>query len=156
MTTPVLPVIRRLGPGDLPAFRAMNAVMEGAFGAVHHSAGNPPDDGYVRRLLERPEVILLLAEQGGVPVGALAGYELLKWEQARSEIYIYDLAVLESARRQGVATALIDETRAIARERGAWTVFIQADTVPEDEPARRLYRKLASEEITALHFDIAP
>jgi aminoglycoside 3-N-acetyltransferase I len=31
-----------------------------------------------------------------------------------------------------------------------------ADIVPEDEPARALYRKLACEEITALHFDIAP
>ena len=148
--------ITRIGPGELAAFRALNEVMGRAFGDGHHSAGDPPDDGYALRLLERPEVILLLAEQGGVPVGALAGYELLKWEQARSELYIYDLAVLEHARRQGVATALIDETRAIARERGASTVFVQADTVPKDEPARRLYRKLACEEITALHFDIAP
>jgi aminoglycoside 3-N-acetyltransferase I len=148
--------IKRVGPDDLPAFRAVNTVMGSAFGEALHSAGNPPDDHYAVRLLERPEVIVLLAEQNGVPVGALAGYELFKWEQARSEIYIYDLAVIESARRQGVATALIDATRAIARERGAWTVFVQADTVPEDEPARRLYRKLASDEITALHFDIAP
>ena len=55
-----------------------------------------------------------------------------------------------------VGDALIDATRPIARKAGAWTIFVQADTIPEDEPARALYRKLASEEITALHFDIAP
>lgn len=148
--------VRRLGPNDLAAFRAMNALFAEVFDEPDQYAARAPDDAYALALLARPEVILLVAEQADRIVGALAGYELAKFEQARSELYIYDLAVLESARRQGVATALIDETRAIARERGAWTVFVQADTVPEDEPARRLYRKLASEEITALHFDIAP
>ena len=87
-------------------------------------------------------------------VGALGAYTLMKFEQARSEIYIYDIAVAEPFRRQGVATRLIDATRAIARDIGAWTVFIQADL--EDDAPVALYRKLASDEITALHFDIAP
>lgn len=64
--------------------------------------------------------------------------------------------MLENARRQGVATALIGHLRAIACNIGAWAIFVQADTVPEDEPARALYRTLASEETSALHFDIAP
>lgn len=134
--------------------------MNSLFGAVfedHASYGaNPPDDSYADSLLARRDTVLLLAEAGGDAIGALAGYILPKYEQARSELYIYDLAVVEAWRRRGVATALIDETRAIARKAGGWTVFVQADTIPEDEPARALYRKLASEEITALHFDIAP
>jgi len=51
---------------------------------------------------------------------------------------------------------LIDHLRATAREIGAWIIFVQADTIPEDEPARALYRTLACDEITALHFDTAP
>jgi GNAT superfamily N-acetyltransferase len=66
------------------------------------------------------------------------------------------LAVLEHHRRKGVASAMIAETRRVARECGAWTVFVQADIIPEDEPARALYRKLSHSEITALHFDIEP
>ena len=128
---------------------------QGFYDAETYSAA-PPDDAWSARWLANPDHVALIAEAGGEPVGALAAYVLPKFEQARSEIYIYDLAVLESARRQGVATALIDHLRAIAREVGAWTIFVQADIVPEDEPARRLYRKLAWEEITALHFDIAP
>ncbi|WP_435419331.1 N-acetyltransferase family protein [Parerythrobacter aurantius] len=148
--------VRHLGAGDLVGFRAMNALFCEVFGEPGQYASRPPDDEYVIGWLGQPSNIALLAEAEGQVVGALAGYELAKFEQARSEIYIYDLAVADSHRRQGVATALIDELRRIARERGAWTIFVQADIVPEDEPARALYRNLASEEITALHFDIAP
>ena len=101
-------------------------------------------------------MLLVVAVQDERVIGGLAAYLLRKYEQARSEIYIYDLAVAEPNRRMGVATALIDEVRRIGREAGAWTIFVQADVVPEDEPARTLYRKLAVEEITALHFDITP
>lgn len=45
-------------------------------------------------------------------VGGLVAYELEKFEQDRREIYIYDLAVLESHRRKGVATRLIEESDA--------------------------------------------
>ena len=116
----------------------------------------PPDDAYARELLARRDTVLLLAEAEGSAIGALAGYILPKFEQARGELYIYDLAVLEAWRRRGVATAMIEETRRVAREAGAWTVFVQADIIPEDEPARQFYRSLASEEIAALHFDIDP
>lgn len=95
-------------------------------------ADAPPDEPWAARGLANPDHIALLAEQDGTPVGALTAYVLPKFEQARSEIYIYDLAVLEAARRQGVASALIDHLRAIARDIGAWTIFVQADIDPED------------------------
>ncbi len=73
-----------------------------------------------------------------------------KFEQERSEIY--DLAVADQYRRQGIATGLIGELRTIAAARGAWVVFVQADL--EDEPAIALYSKLGTRE-DVLHFDIA-
>lgn len=126
------------------------------FGERDTYTGNPPGDAYCRELLARDEVVLLIAVDGGRIVGGLAAYLLPKFEQERSEIYVYDLAVAEESRRAGVATALIEEVRRIGRASGAWTVFVQADLVPEDEPARALYRKFAVSEITALHFDIEP
>ena len=74
-----------------------------------------------------------------------------KFEQERSEIYIYDLAVSESHRRRGVATAMIRKLQLLATERGAWVVFVQAD--PGDDPAIALYSKLGRRE-DVLHFDI--
>ena len=148
--------VRRLGPGDLAAFRGLNALFADVFGEPETYADRLPSDDYARELLSDPSVILLAAVEGDRVIGAIGGYRLRKFEQERSEVYIYDLAVASDRRRRGIATALIEATRRIARETGAWTVFVQADTIPEDEPARALYRSVASEEIIALHFDIAP
>jgi aminoglycoside 3-N-acetyltransferase I len=88
----------------------------------------------------------------GAVVGGLAAYELRKFEQERSEIYIYDLAVADTHRRRGIATALIQELKKIAALRGAYVIFVQADI--GDEPAIALYTKLGVRE-DVLHFDIA-
>jgi aminoglycoside 3-N-acetyltransferase I len=85
-------------------------------------------------------------------VGGLAAYVLDKFEQERSEIYVYDLAVAEPFRRTGIATALIEALKTIAAQIGAYVIFVQAD--PEDAPAVALYSKLGKPE-DVLHFDIA-
>ena len=95
--------------------------------------------------------MLLAARVHGQVVGALSAYELVKYERERSEFYIYDLAVAEPFRRRGVATALIEALKPIARAAGGWVIFVQADRV--DEPAVALYRRLGVEE-EPLHFDI--
>ncbi|QFT76034.1 GNAT family N-acetyltransferase [Erythrobacter sp. THAF29] len=147
---------RRLAPGEVADFRAMNALFADVFEEPENYAEKPPTDEYANEWLSNRDNVAILAEADRKPVGALAGYILPKFEQARSEGFIFDLAVLESHRRQGAATAMIAEMRRISREAGAWTVFVQADIFPEDEPAQALYRKLSHSEITALHFDIAP
>lgn len=146
----------RLGEGDIAGFRTMNAIFSEVFGEPENYSEKPPGDAYARSWLADPDKLAVLGFVDGEPGGALAGYVLRKFEQERAEAYIYDLAVCEAQRRKGLATAMIEEVRRIARMSGAWTVFVQADTIPEDEPARALYRKLANEEMTALHFDIAP
>jgi len=92
--------------------------------------------------------------KNGEVVGGIAAYELRKFEQERSEIYIYDLAVASGHRREGIATALIEKLKEISAVRGAYVIFVQADTGIEDEPAIALYTKLGTRE-DVLHFDIA-
>ncbi len=145
--------IRRLLPPDIDALRAVNALFAEAFEDPDSYAARLPDDDYLQRLLGRDSFIALAAWRGDEMVGALAGYELVKYEQNRSEIYIYDLAVREAFRRQGVATALIDALKPIAVAAGAWMIFVQAD--PVDCPAVALYAKLGARE-EVLHFDINP
>ena len=123
-----------------------------AFGDMASYTSNPPTDNYLRGLLASASFIALAAIKGDDVVGGLAAYELHKFEQQRSEIYIYDLAVAEAHRRQGIATALIQELRRIAASRGAYVIFVQADL--GDEPAIALYTKLGIRE-DVLHFDIA-
>lgn len=132
----------------------MNALFGEVFADRETYAGRPPDDDYAVAILSNPDVILLAAMAGERAVGGLAAYRMPKFEQARSEIYIYDLAVAEHMRRTGIATALIEALRQIARETDCWMIFVQSDA--EDEPALALYRKLGVCEEHPLHFDIEP
>ncbi len=145
--------IRALGPGDLAAMRALNELFADVFEDDSSYRGAPPDDAWLARLLGGDRFVALVALDGARVVGGLAAYVLDKFEQARREIYIYDLAVAPTHRRRGLATALIGELRTIARARGVWVIYVQAD--PVDPPAIALYAKLGARE-AVLHFDIAP
>lgn len=144
--------IQRLLPGDVASMHAMLSVFGEAFEDVAAYGRKRPSDRYFDQLLGSDTFIALVAVANGAVVGGLAAYELRKFEQERSEIYIYDLAVAASHRRQGIATALIHELRGIAKERGAYVVYVQADLT--DPPAIALYTKLGTRE-DVLHFDIA-
>lgn len=143
---------RRLGSGDVPFMRKLNALFGEAFADPEAYAAEPPDDGYLKGLLAKKHVVVLVGSAGGDVLGGLVAYEFDKFERMRREFYIYDLAVAEGHRRRGVATALIERLCAIAAERGAWVVFVQADH--GDDPAIALYEKLGVRE-EVLHFDIA-
>lgn len=112
-----------------------------------------PDDAYLERLLGGDAFVAIAAFDGSRVVGGLAGYVLPKFEQARSEFYIYDLAVDEGCRRLGIATAMIETLKATAARRGIHVIFVQADH--GDDPAVALYTKLGVRE-DVMHFDIAP
>ena len=145
--------IRQLTEEELPEMRALNALFARCFDDPESYAEKKPNDAYLRGLLAKPHVIVMTAHVNGVLCGGLVAYELEKFEQARSEIYIYDLAVDAEFRRQGIATALIAKISEIAVARGAWVSFVQADY--EDAPAVALYEKLGIRE-EVLHFDIPP
>ena len=146
--------LRHLTEDDLRLMHGLLEVFGQAFDDVETYCAHRPGDDYLRRLLKRDSFIALVALSDGEVVGGLAGYELHKFEQERSEIYIYDLAVAERFRRRGVATALIRRLQAIAEERGASVIYVQADTGVEDEPAVALYSGLGVRE-DVLHFDIS-
>jgi aminoglycoside 3-N-acetyltransferase I len=143
--------IHQLTPADVPLLRSLNALFAEAFGDREAYSAEPPSDVYLEALLAKEHVIALAAFFGQEVVGGLVAYELDKFERARSELYIYDLAVAKVHRRQGIATALIKRLREIAAQRGAWVVYVQADY--GDEPAIALYDKLGARE-EVLHFDI--
>ncbi len=142
---------KHISVSDVPVLKALLAVFGEAFAEPQTYQGAVPGDEYLRALLAKPHFIAVAAMNGDDVVGGLAAYELEKFEQARSEVYIYDLAVLESHRRRGLATGLIRELGRIAKARGAYVMFVQAD--PGDDPAIRLYESLGTRE-DVHHFDI--
>jgi aminoglycoside 3-N-acetyltransferase I len=144
--------VRQVEPHELDIMEAMLTVFGEAFEDVETYSKARPGSDYFHRLLSSDYFIAVVAMKGEEVVGALAGYELQKFEQERSEIYIYDLAVAEAHRREGVATALILELKRIAAARGAYVIYVQADL--GDDPAIAFYTKLGTRE-DVLHFDIA-
>ena len=143
--------IRQLAPDDAALMEALLTTFGEAFDEVATYGKNQPRPEYLQRLLGTDYFIALVALKGSEVVGGIAAYELKKFEQERSEIYIYDLAVAAAHRREGIATALIQELKDIAAARGAYVIFVQADI--GDDPAIALYTKLGARE-DVLHFDI--
>jgi ribosomal protein S18 acetylase RimI-like enzyme len=143
--------IQTLTPHDLPVMRMLLHLFGEVFDDRPTYSQHQPDDDYLAELLGSPTFIAIAATQGDEVVGALAGYVLPKFEQRRSEFYLYDLAVAEPHRRQGVATALIRQLQRAAAARGIYVILVQADH--GDDPAIALYSKLGARE-DVLHFDI--
>ena len=144
-------ICSRLTPDDLPLFKNLLRVFGEAFDDIATYQGAVPSDEYLRAFLAQSHHIAVASQLEGTVVGGLVAYELMKFERARREIYIYDLAVAANHRRKRIATNLIKELKRIAAARGAYVIFVQADRV--DAPAIALYESLGIRE-DVLHFDI--
>lgn len=144
-------LIHKLIASDINHFRALLKMFGKAFEDNDTYIKSQPRDEYIKTLLQSDHFIALVALLKDTVVGGLTAYELRKFEQERSEIYVYDLAVESTHRRLGIATDLLTQLKAIAKSRGANVIFIQADL--GDDLAIELYTKLGRRE-EVLHFDI--
>ena len=143
----------QLDRADVPRLKQLLAVFGEAFDDMAAYQGAVPPDGYLESFLADQRCITVVAMDDDAVIGGLVAYELLKFERERKEIYIYDLAVEAAHRRRGIATGLIVTLKAIARTRGAYVIYVQADR--GDDAAIALYEKLGVRE-DVLHFDIDP
>lgn len=144
--------IHRLHAPDAPRLDDLLDLFAEAFEDDEAYRSRRPGPAYRARLLGSPDFVTLIARtSAGEAVGGLAAYALRKFEQERTEVYIYDLAVAATHRRRGIATALIEALKPIAAHLGATVIFVQAD--PEDDPAIALYTSLGIRE-DVHHFDI--
>ncbi len=143
--------VLRLGPDDISRMHQLLSVFSEAFEDPENYDSARPGEDYLRDLLSSTGFFAIVAVDGDAVVGGLVAYELRKFEQHRSEVYIYDLAVAEPYRRQLIATDMINRLRSEAASIGAWVLYVQADY--GDDPAIALYQKLGTRE-DVMHFDI--
>ena len=146
--------IKQLDLGEGALMDGILTLFGEAFADVETYGAARPSAEYTARLLGSESFVALAAlGNGGHVIGGLAAYVLPKFERARAELYIYDLAVADTHRRRGVATALIEALKGVARELGAYVIFVQADH--GDDAAVALYTKLGVRE-DVMQFDIQP
>ena len=112
--------IRRLGPGDEGAVRAL-ATREPHF-----------------ELLEDEHTIFLVAFDGDDPVGLVLAHHLPRRHDPPAKLLVYEVDVKESHRRRGVGKALMAELERIARGRGIRHGWVLTDD--DNEAGMALYR----------------
>jgi ribosomal protein S18 acetylase RimI-like enzyme len=104
----------------------------------------PPQAAATARFLALPGHHLLLAYDGDDrAVGMVSGVETTHPDKG-TEMFLYELGVAEDARRQGVATALVDALAALARERGCYGMWVGVDT--GNDAALATYRHAGADE----------
>jgi GNAT superfamily N-acetyltransferase len=115
--------IRLLAPGDEHVVREL---------ATYDGPGDP------EALLADPRTLMLVAFDGDRPVGFVLAHELPRRHGDRAKLFVYEVDVVESHRRRGIASALLEQLADFARERGIPTGFVL--TGPDNGPANALYR----------------
>jgi GNAT superfamily N-acetyltransferase len=99
-----------------------------------------PDRKRLERLVEDPDVVLLVARDGEQIVGTttVIVYTTPFWIKARLDEVVVD----ESARGKGVGEALVKAALDVGRDRGAQIAELQSARGPRREAAHRLYERL--------------
>lgn len=124
-------LVRRLGPEDAGL----------AAQAVRRVKGPEPDasfgEAYLRAFLERPENILIVADEDGVPVGFLLAYALDRLDRDRRMVCLYEIGVADAHRRRGVGSALVEELKAHCRREKVMKAWVVASR--SNRAAIRLY-----------------
>ncbi len=97
-----------------------------------------PDLRAVRAYLGDPRNIFLMAYEGELPVGFVRGTELGQLGSEKGQLFLYEIAVLESHRRRGIGSALVRALLDHCRSNGLEEMFVFTDD-PANRAAHRLY-----------------
>lgn len=127
--------IRRLSKGEIDAFRELRGVFEEVF---EEEVFDQVSDAYLQSVVERSDLIVLVATVGDMVVGGLTAFLLPQYTSQSQVLYLYDLGVRKSYQRQGLGRRLVAELMGQARLLGAVEVFVQADQ--SDQDALEFYR----------------
>ena len=80
----------------------------------------------VERFVADPTHHLLVALEGERAVGFVSGVEVTHPDKG-TEMFLYELAVDESARNRGIGRALVRELAELARARGCYGMWVLTD-----------------------------
>lgn len=124
--------IRRLADGDERAVFDAGSLFD-----------ESPDPAATRRFLaESTHHMFVAYSPAGEPVGFISGVETTHPDKG-TEMFLYELSVGESARRQGVGHSLVDALAAFAQERGCYGMWVA--TEPDNVAARTTYERAGAQ-----------
>jgi ribosomal protein S18 acetylase RimI-like enzyme len=124
--------IRRLEIEDLPLVLAAEHLFDG-----------PVEEAATRRFLDSADHHLLLALADQRPVGFVSGVEMTHPDKG-TEMFLYELAVDERFRRQGIGRRLVRALAELAVSRGCYGMWVGVDS--DNTAALATYRSAGAEE----------
>ncbi len=102
---------------------------------------SPLADATARFLISSGHHLLFAYDPADSVIGMVSGVETTHPDKG-TEMFLYELSVIESARRRGVATALVRALAALASERGCHGMWVGVDI--DNEAALATYRRAAA------------
>src|ERR1700735_5336933 len=108
--------IRRLIPEDVKIGVA----------AIQKIKRAPTTTEVIASFLKRPDQYFIVAIEDDQPVGFALAYELERIDRSHPMVFLYEMEVVESHQRQGVATMMIELLKKICRKRGVFKMFVIA------------------------------
>ena len=132
-----VPEVRRATLADLDAAARLFEGYQAFYHRVHPEGAVR---AFLAQRLERGDSVVLLAWQGDEAVGFTQLYPSFASLSLAPSWILNDLYVEPSVRQGGIARALMEAVRQLAKANGAAEVFLQ--TAHDNAPARALYESL--------------
>jgi ribosomal protein S18 acetylase RimI-like enzyme len=136
--------IRALGPDDVELILAAEDLFD-----------HPPRPAWARKFLDSDDHHILIAYVDDEPAGFVTGVETTHPDKG-TEMFLYELGVIESHRGKGIGRALVEELGRLAVRRGCYGMWVA--TEPDNEAALQTYRASGSgagEEFVVLSWELA-
>lgn len=110
---------RKLNPNDINLAKELFLFFQIDDGVVNPTLGS---DEYLRDLLSRNDFHVIGALQNETIIGGLVGYELAKYKEETTVMFLYEIGVSSSFRRKGIATKIRLLERDLWRKSGLKSV----------------------------------
>jgi ribosomal protein S18 acetylase RimI-like enzyme len=124
--------------------------------AAEEHFDNPARVEWAEKFLATQGHHLLVAYVDDVPAGFVSGVETVHPDKG-TEMFLYELAVGEKYRRNGIARALVNALGKVAKETGCYGMWVAVD--PDNDAALATYRSAGSperDEAVVLVWDFPP
>ena len=128
--------VRRAGPDDAAVVLAMLREF-----AVENGDPLTSDEAGWRRMLGRPEVVVLVADRDGEPVGYVSAVRRLHLWSATDILGLDDLFVRQGYRDAGVGRLLMLELARLAAPEG---LLVRWEVAEDNLRAQQLYQRLGA------------